>query len=171
MGHSYSPASIWSGGSSVLSVNGLNGNDDIEVIGDVWAKIGLGGGKGNDRIFLNAVTERGQISSGLGSDVVEIRDSQIRYFDVSTGLQNDRVTIGGTNSFHILDLFLGGGADVLEGDATPGAGLLPLSPASGGDPQLILNLFGGHGTDILSNAAYFRPDDAVISILEFEVSS
>ena len=126
------PAHTWSGLATRLFVHGLNGDDNIEVIGDVWAEIQIASDAGNDRVFLDALTNKCGIGTGGGSDVVEIRNSQVRYFNVDTGLQNDRVLIAGTNSFYVLDLSLGGGADVLEGDTTPGAGLLPLSRVEGG---------------------------------------
>ena len=168
------PADIWSRLATQLRVYGLRGNDNLEVIGDVWAVIYIEGAEGNDRVFLDAMTNQCDISTGAGSDIVEIWNSQVLFFTVSTDPSlpskgNDRVTLRGTNSFFKLEVFLGAGDDVLEGDTTPGAGLLPLSRSVAGEPPMLyLKLFGGVGKDTILNAAYFQPPGAVVSIWDFE---
>jgi hypothetical protein len=143
-----------------------NGSDDIEVIGPPGSDIvffdllivEISSENGDDHILIDDLRAPLFVSTGHGSDLVTMRecygyeqdpDSLYSLADINTGSGDDRFVMLGTNRFDILFVQLGAGDDVLEGDATAGAGYLRTELSS-------LTIDGGGGYDRLLNVAYFN---------------
>lgn len=139
-----------------------NGDDVVEVTGDGYYDLRITTERGNDQVLVAAGTANSRIDTGLGDDLVTLRDcvgtyGWPSYTSVFTGAGDDRVDLRGTNHFAGLFISLGNGDDGLEGDSNSGSSLTCDSSFA---------VYGGEGRDRMLNADYFTANQPPLFFID-----